>query len=216
MKKILVLVCVMMLAATAGQAQLRFGVKAGANVNSLSASVDEMVDEVKGATSYQFGVVFQAKALGFAVQPEVLYSVKSGLVDLDDDFGRAYLGTIDEVKFTSQNIEVPINLQYGLDLGLARAYLQAGPYVSFVAATMIDGEADFNENLKNSFKTFDFGAGVGAGLEVLNFQVAVKYDWGLGKLGEATVPTGIGSLPTDNPFNKLSNKTLSVSLAYLF
>jgi len=50
----------------------------------------------------------------------------------------------------------------------------------------------------------------------LNFQVAVKYDWGLGKLGEATVPTGIGSLPTDNPFNKLSNKTLSVSLAYLF
>lgn len=216
MKKILVLVCVMMLAATSGQAQLRFGVKAGANINSLSASVDDMLDEVKGATSYQFGVVFQAKALGFAVQPEVLYSVKSGLIDIDDLVVQAYLGTTDEVTFTSQNIEVPINLQYGLDLGLARAYLQAGPYVSFVAATLIDGEANFNDNLKNSFKTFDFGAGVGAGIEVLNFQLAVKYDWGLGKLGEATIPTGVGSVTTDNPFNKLSHKTLSVSLAYLF
>ncbi len=216
MKKILVLVCVMMLAATAGQAQLRFGVKAGANVNSLSASVDDMLDEVKGATSYQFGVVFQAKALGFAVQPEVLYSVKSGLIDIDDLVVQAYLGTTDEVTFTSQNIEVPINLQYGLDLGLARAYLQAGPYVSFVAATLIDGEANFNDNLKNSFKTFDFGAGVGAGIEVLNFQLAVKYDWGLGKLGEATIPTSDPNVRTDNPFNKLSHKTLSVSLAYLF
>lgn len=216
MKKILVLVCVMMLAATAGQAQLRFGVKAGANVNSLSASADDMLDEVKGATSYQFGVVFQAKALGFAVQPEVLYSVKSGLIDIDDLVVQAYLGTTDEVTFTSQNIEVPINLQYGLDLGLARAYLQAGPYISFVAATLIDGEANFNDNLKNSFKTFDFGAGVGAGIEVLNFQVAVKYDWGLGKLGEATIPTSVPNVMTDNPFNKLSHKTLSISLAYLF
>jgi hypothetical protein len=216
MKKILVLVCVMMLAATAGQAQLRFGVKAGANVNSLSASADDMLDEVKGATSYQFGVVFQAKALGFAVQPEVLYSVKSGLIDIDDLVVQAYLGTTDEVTFTSQNIEVPINLQYGLDLGLARAYLQAGPYISFVAATLIDGEANFNDNLKNSFKTFDFGAGVGAGIEVLNFQLAVKYDWGLGKLGEATIPTSVPNVRTDNPFNKLSHKTLSVSLAYLF
>jgi hypothetical protein len=216
MKKNLVFVCVMLLAVITSQAQVRFGLKAGANINSLSASVDDMVDQVKGATSYQFGVLFQAKAFGFAVQPEVLYSVKSGLVDVDDLLVQAYLGTTDEVMFTSQNIEVPLNLQYGLDLGLARAYLQAGPYVSFVAATLIDGEADFNENLKGSFKSFDFGAGVGAGIEVLNFQLAVKYDWGLGKIGEATIPTSVPNVTTDNPFSKLSHKTLSVSLAYLF
>ncbi|NLT02699.1 MAG: PorT family protein [Bacteroidales bacterium] len=214
MKRMLVLVCVMMLAATASQAQLHYGVKAGANINSLSASVDDMVDQVKGATSYQFGVVFQAKALGFAIQPEVLYSVKSGLID--DNTIKDYLATPDEVKFTSQNIEVPINLQYGFDFGLARAYLQAGPYVSFVASTMLNGDANFDDNLKNSFKTFDFGAGVGAGIEVLNVQLAVKYDWGLGKIGEATIPTGVGSLAVENPFSKLSNKTLSVSLAYIF
>lgn len=216
MKKLLVFVCAMMLAVTAGQAQLRFGVKAGANINSLSTSVDEMVDQVKGATSYQFGVLFQAKAFGLAIQPEVLYSVKSGMLNFDDPDIESYIGTA-EAKLTSQNVEVPVNLQFGLDLGIARAYLQAGPYVSFVAATLIDGEADFDDKLKNSFNTFDYGVGVGAGLEVFGLQIAVKYDWGLGKIGEATLPKFDGSGQTfANPFNNLSNRNLSISLAYLF
>lgn len=215
MKKNLLIMCIMLLVVTASQAQLRFGVKAGANINRLSASVDDMVDQVKGATSYQFGVLFQAKALGFAVQPEVLYSVKSGLINIDDPDVQAYIGAA-EAKFASQNIEVPVNLQYGLDLGLARAYLQAGPYVSFVAATLIDGESDYHENLKNSFNTFDYGVGVGAGVEILSIQLAVKYDWGMGKIGDASLPKMDGSQVIDNPFNKLSNRNLSISLAYLF
>lgn len=194
------------------QAQLKFGIKAGANVNSLSTDLNDMMDQVKNSTNYQFGVLLQAKALGFAIQPEVLYVAKSSQIkDLTvGDYNGA------TVEFKSQNIEVPVNLQYGFGFIIGRAYLQAGPYVSFVASTMIDGEKDFEENLKNSMSSFDYGVGAGFGVELLGFQLSARYDWGLGKLGDAQIPTSVVDAVENSPFGNMQNRTLNVSLAYLF
>ncbi len=213
MKRIACVLMALMAVVSVSQAQLKFGIKAGANVNNLSTDVSSMINEVKGATNYQFGVLMQAKALGFAVQPEVLYVVKSSLISNSTITG-LFSGA--EVEYKTQNIEVPVNLQYGIEFGVGRVYLQAGPYVSFVASTLMDGEEDFNENLKNSMSTFDYGVGAGVGAELLGFQLSVKYDWGLGKLGDAKIPTGVGGILVDNPFNDLKNRNLNVSLAYLF
>lgn len=210
------LACVLLALTTVvsvSQAQLKFGIKAGANVNSISTDVSSMINEVKEATNYQFGVLVQAKALGFAVQPEVLYVVKSSMIS--NSTITSLIGGAD-VEYKTQNIEVPVNLQYGIGFGIGRVYLQAGPYVSFVASTLMDGKADFNENLKSSMSTFDYGVGAGVGAELLGFQLSVKYDWGMGKLGDAKIPTGIGDIMIDNPFNDMKQRSLNVSLAYLF
>jgi len=209
MKRIACVLMALMTVISVSQAQLKFGIKAGANVSSLSTDMSSMVDQVKNATNYQFGVLLQAKALGFAVQPEVLYVVKSSMIK-NLTISGLYSGA--DVEYKTQNIEVPVNLQYGIGFGLGRVYLQAGPYVSFVASTLLDGEKNFNENLKNSMNTFDYGVGAGVGAELLGFQLSVKYDWGMGKLGDAT----ISGLTVDNPFNDMKNRTLNVSLAYLF
>jgi hypothetical protein len=207
MKRIACVVMALMTVVSVSQAQLKFGIKAGANVNNLTTDVSSMLNEVKGATNYQFGVLFQAKALGFVVQPEVLYVTKSSMIS-NSTITSLFSGA--DVEYKTQNIEVPINLQYGFSFIVGRVFLQAGPYVSFVASTFMNGEENFNETLKNSMSTFDYGVGAGAGVELLGFQLAAKYDWGLGKLGDAK----IGLL--DNPFNDMQHRTLNVSLAYLF
>jgi hypothetical protein len=213
MKRIACVLVAFMTVVSVSQAQLKFGIKAGANVNSLTSDVSAMLDQVKESSNYQFGVLFQAKALGFTVQPEVLYVVKSSMINNLTIEG-IYSG--DNVEYKTQNIEVPLNLQYGFGFIVGRAYLQAGPYVSFVASTLMDGEESFDQNLKNSMSTFDYGVGAGFGVELLGFQLSAKYDWGMGKLGDAHIPTGVGDAVTNNPFNNMQNKTLNVSLAYLF
>lgn len=213
MKRIACVLVAFMAVVSVSQAQLKFGIKAGANVNNLTSDVSDMIDQVKGSSTYQLGVLFQAKALGFTIQPEALYVVKSSMIN-NLTIDGIYSG--ENVEYKTQNIEVPINLQYGFGFIIGRAYLQAGPYVSFVASTLMDGEENFDEKLKNSMNTFDYGVGAGFGVELLGFQLSAKYDWGMGKLGDAHIPTGVGDAVINNPFNDMQNRTLNVSLAYIF
>ena len=210
MKKFFSLLAVVIFIAGTASAQLRYGVKGGANFSTLTES--SLADNVKGVTGYQFGFLFQYKASGFAFQPEVLYSVKGAEFDNSAAAG-LYLGT-GSVAYETQNIEIPLNLQYGLDMGIARAYLQAGPYVSFVTGGFIDGDADVYDSWKdaNAVNTIDVGVGVGAGFEYMGFQLAAKYDFGLVPMGDEQLLLGAQV----NPFYDMKTRNLSVSLAYLF
>jgi len=208
MKKIVILAVALFTFVSVSDAQLKFGVKAGANMSNFSTE-SNIIDQVKGATSYQFGILLQAKALGFAIQPEVLYSVKGG------EFNNSTLSGIlsgTDIKFQSQSIEIPVNLQFGLEAGPARVFLQAGPYVSFLTGALINDSRDNYETAKDYISTFDYGVGAGVGAELLGLQLTVKYDWGLSKLGKEEILAGNNI----NPFNELKNRNFNISLAYLF
>lgn len=206
MKKITLLALTMLFVTFISNAQLKFGVKAGANMSSFTTESD-LINFVKGSNSYQFGVVFQAKVLDFAIQPEVLYSVKGG------KFNNSRLSSLlTDTEFESQNIEIPVNVQYGFDAGLARVFVQGGPYVSFLTGGSINGSTGDFKNEKESFNAMDFGLGVWAGAELLGVQLAIRCDWGLTNIGEEKRVLGYNV----NPFNELKNTNVSVSLAYLF
>lgn len=208
MKKSILFALAMFFFSTISNAQLRFGVKAGTNLSNF-ASASSVLDQVKGATNYQFGVLFQAKAFGFAIQPEILYSVKSGQFS-NTKASDIISGT--DIEYQSNNIEIPVNLQFGLDMGPARIFLQGGPYVSFLTSALVNGSVDTYDRIKENMNTFDYGVGAGVGAEVMNLQLTVKYDWGLSKLGKESMLAG----ENVNPFNELQNRNLSISLAYLF
>lgn len=189
-------------------AQLRFGIKGGTNISSLE-STSSVIDQVKGSTNYQFGVLLQAKAMGFAIQPEVLYSVKSGM------FSNSNLAGIisgSNIEYQSRNIEIPVNLQFGVGFGPARIFAQCGPYVSFLTSALVNGEVDNYDKIKENINNFEYGFGAGVGAEVLNLQLTLKYDWGLSKLGKESILAG----QQINPFNELQNRNLSIGLAFLF
>jgi len=208
MKKTLYFALAMLLCSTISNAQLRFGVKAGTNLSNLS-STSSVIDQVKGATNYQVGVLLQAKAFGFAIQPEILYSVKSGQFS-NSNVSDIISGT--DIEYQSHNIEIPVNLQFGFGMGPARIFVQGGPYVSFLTGALVNGSTDSYDKIKENMNSFDYGFGTGVGAEFLNLQLTVKYDWGLSKIGKETMLAG----ENVNPFNELQNRNLSIALAFLF
>jgi len=209
MKKTTFIALALLLIAGVTNAQTRLGIKAGANISSLSTDASSIIDQVKGSTNYQFGVVLQTHVLGLILQPEVLYSVKGGQFNnsiVSDLFSES------DMKWKSQNIEVPLNIQLGFGLPFARAFIQGGPYVSFMTGALINGSSKQYEDVKDYVNNFDYGVGAGAGVELMGIQLSFKYDWGLSKLGKEEMLAGQNM----NPFNELQNRNLSISLAYIF
>jgi len=217
MKKFMALLLVVFLFVNVANSQLRFGVKGGLNVSSLSTT-SSAIDQVKAASSYQAGLLMQIKLGGFAFQPELLYSIKGGDLQVGDAPKlREYIGAITSLDYKTQNIDVPLNFQYGIDMGLARIYAQAGPYLSFQLAGALNGNTELYDKVDDnlSFNKFDWGIGLGVGVELFSFQIAAKYDFGMNSVGNETVVSSITNANV-NPFYDVKNRNLNISLAYLF
>ncbi len=213
-------------------AQLKLGVKAGVNISNLSGyTSQDLINDVKGANSYQFGILAKVK-LGnfFSLQPEVLLSMKGA--ELTNDQSNAALNTLstlmgetipNSLHLKTTYLEVPLNIQAGIGLGsLARIYGQVSPYLSYLISDNVDGAEDFYAAYKNflsnydgaqPLNSFDYGIGLGAGVEVLFLQLSVKYDFSLNEFKEVA-----GTILDDvNPlFSSLKHRNLSISLAFLF
>lgn len=213
-------------------AQLKFGVKAGANISNLSGyTSQDLINDVKGANSYQFGVLAKIN-LGnfFSLQPEVLLSMKGA--ELTNDQSNAALNTLstlmgkdipNSLHLKTTYLEVPLNIQAGVSLGsLARVYGQVSPYLSYLISDDVDGAEDFYAAYKDflsnydgaqPLNSFDYGVGLGAGVELLFLQLSVKYDFSLNEFKEVA-----GTVLNDvNPlFSSLRHRNLSISLAFLF
>ena len=190
MKRILVIasvICAFLIVSTNAQAQLlRFGVKAGATFNKFN--LGDGLDNFKNDsyTGWQAGIMARIKVplTGLAIQPEALYSVVG-----NDDLKFGYL-------------QIPINLQFGFDLLVARIYAQAGPYFGY--AVKLPNDDGWDEKAKDVFKKQDWGIGVGLGADLFNrLNVALKYDFGLQNVSD------IGDVD-------LKNRTLNLSVGYFF
>jgi hypothetical protein len=204
-------------------AQFRLGVKGGANYSDLSTAgmTTDLIGEVNAITSWHAGAVFQYKIFDFVIQPELLFSVQGGDL-LNEPYPdgsaplRELVGTGTTVAYRSQNLMLPINLQYGREFGKFRVYVQAGPYLNYLLYGTIDGSVDTWEDVNDKwdFNRFTLGFGFGAGAEIKGFQVSLRYDFDGNEIGEkgtnAHVSTNI------NPFYDMKERNLGVSVGYLF
>jgi hypothetical protein len=155
MRKILLILIAFMFAGSI-HAQLRFGVKAGVNFSEFNSK--EQILQKEGA-AWQLGLASQFKIplTGIGIQPELLYSVNKG-----DDNSIGY--------FT-----VPINLRWQpLPIPFIKPVILAGPYFGY--AVNFKGFDDI--------KRFDWGIGLGAGVEIWKLQIEGRYNWGLQDIRE--------------------------------
>lgn len=232
MKKTAIILVMFLLVQSFSFAQIRFGVKAGANISKLSGHTSQdLINDIRGAGSYQAGLLAKMKLTNFlCLQPELLLSNKGGI--LANDQSNAALNALSAVvgkpipnslHLKTTYLELPLNFQVGLSLGnLARVYGQAGPYVSVLLADNLKGAEDFYEAYKNfldkydgakPLNSFDYGIGLGAGIELFFLQLSVKYDFGLNEFKEVA---GITGTDVNSLFSSLKNRNLSISLALLF
>ncbi len=153
----------------------RVGVMGGFTSSSTSI---KNVDN-KSVSLYHIGLTAEIPLLGgFSVQPSVLYQVK-GLSA--DKWGSANISeTVGSFETKVGYLEVPVQIQWGPDLLLFRPYVFAEPFAGFRLGQ--DTKGVFADGLKDSLRKFEYGLGLGAGLEVWKLQVSFKYFWNFGDI----------------------------------
>ena len=206
MKKILLIATALMLLSVPGFSQ--FGIKGGFNFTSFG-DIDLGKDATyktafEKKTGFHVGMLYKFKIpmIGLAIQPELLYSQVQGDLSISKTSSQSVSGTTSNVKMTY--LQLPVALQWGVDLMLFRPYLQVVPYVG-VALDNATG----NKNLEWDLNKFRYGIGLGAGIDIWKLQVSGRYCWDLGKVADF-------EWQGTKTFKGGKNKGFELSLAILF
>lgn len=189
-------------AAVPSQAQFKFGLKAGAAINSLKFSNSE---ELKSSFSKdnRAGFVggamieFTVPVIGLGFDLSALY-VHRETKSVDEDF--------DNIK--RDYIDIPINLKYKLSIPVinkvVKPFVTTGPSFAFLTSKKAIEDAYKN-------KSVDIAWNFGFGLELLSHvQVAASYGLGLTNTLKA-----VGVTDNSEKING-KNRYWTVTAAYLF
>ena len=175
-----------------------FGVTAGLDFNSVR--VQDIKTDAK--VGWNAGVVYSFDfPLGFSLQPSILYTQKS-----------AALG-VSSLTHTMGSVTVPVSVQWGPNLLVARPFLDVTPYVGYALVNNIKGSIADLEGVLKGEKSLDYGVGVGAGLSVWKLQAVVRYNWSFGAMDSLDGFKGIlvENLKSDSVYGGIS-----VNVAYFF
>lgn len=171
MKK-LFFVSLFTVAAVTMNAQVKFGIKAGANFSKFSGS-----DAKLGDVSPKYKIGFTGGGLvnipvneTFSVQPEVLYSMEGSKYEEDGD----------KLVYHTDYINIPVMVQYNA----SGFYGETGPQVGFLINAKGDN-GDVSVDIKDSFKSINFSWGVGLGYKLPNgFGVGARYNIGIANIAD--------------------------------
>lgn len=189
-----VVLCCLVFAMPA-QAQIKFGVKAGVNMNKV-----DFTSSVKSQdyTGFYVGPMVDVNIpfLGFGVDGALLYSQKG--IDAQD---------ANSSKTTIKEIAIPLNLKYTLGFGsTAGFFVAAGPQFAFnMDKNANDGQRDY------SFKTANMSFNIGAGFKLMtHFQISATYNIPINKSADYS-----NSSENQKVYN-CKTKGWLFGLAYLF
>jgi len=223
MKKLTVVFFLLSMALVSN-AQFRYGIKAGANYSDLSvssASSATMITEVNAMPAWRAGAIVEYRLQDFSFQSELVYSIEGGdLLNRLPTRGSAKLASMvgpeTIVSYQSQNLIIPLNFQYGRDLGKVHMYALVGPYVSFLLSGSINGETKLWNDVQDTwgFNKVDLGFGFGCGAELKNLQLTLRYDFGGTEIGKKVTNSHVTT--NLNPFFDMKERNLSLSLGYFF
>ena len=175
MKKFIVIVASLLIAVSA---HAQFGVVAG--ITSSSSNLKDAVADVQAQniTQYHVGLTYKLDLGLIAIQPSIIYNMKGTKLNV------ANIGAT-ELDYKTGYVEVPVQLQAGLNLGVARIYGFAEPFVGYAITNQVnsslakDPQATWN-NIKSKL---EYGVGLGVGVELIkHVQVSAKYFWNMGSM----------------------------------
>jgi hypothetical protein len=173
-------------------AQIQFGVKAGANLASLNGSG---VTGAKTKLDFNAGILASIKVPGsFSIQPEVIYSGQGAKLT-------SFNGL--EEKVNLGYINVPVLLKYHFPLGL---FAETGPQFGFLlsAKSKIGStSADYKSYVNST--DFSWAFGVGYMIPIVKLGVDARYNLGITDAAKNSSTTG-----------SFKNNIFQVGVFYLF
>lgn len=197
------------------QAQIKFGVKAGLNVNSFNVKNLPMAMDKKNRNGFFAGVTADVTIplAGLGADASLLYDNRcigfgANPADFDEDAEDGY----EKYHKTFHYISLPINVKYTVGLSsIASVYLATGPQFSWNVGDRHWTFEDADEGWE--LKSSQFSWNVGCGATVLSHvRVGYNYNIALGNTAEMT----LGDTAENAMKGKLKNNTHQISLTYLF
>lgn len=191
--------------------------RAGIALGFTSSSSNAKNVDANSIGRYHFGLTAELPiAYGFAVQPAVYYQTKGtrlsevGPENFKLDAKAAYL-------------EVPVQIQWGPDLVAFRPYVFAEPFVGYG----LFAKAKRSENGASPMKTtsfkgagmarWEYGLGLGAGIDIWRIQFSVKYFWNFGSLySESGKMNDVGKTVKEAFKDGRNFNGVTFTLAYMF
>lgn len=159
----------------------KFGIKGGVNLTNMY--VKDVSDE---NMKVGFNAGFFAKlpvTRGFSIQPELLYTSKGAKETYNN-----FIEGKGEYRFNLNYIELPVLAV----INVARNFnVHVGPYVSYLAAANIKDLKD-NGTIQNvtdlkadNFNRIDYGVAGGLGIDISNFTIGARYNYGFREIGKS-------------------------------
>mgnify|MGYP003307052627 CR=1 FL=1 len=126
--------------------------------------------DMKACTGFNAGVMYNIPLVsGLAIQPELLYNVKGASLDAID------------LKSQLGYVELPVQLQWGLDLLLLRPYIFTEPFIGYAvnwSASESHTSIGSDLSLDKLNSRLEYGLGVGAGVDLFDrIQLSFRYYW---------------------------------------
>ena len=203
-KKIMLALMVAIVGISSANAQFRFGIKAGMNINKIHFSDVNKNLQPDNSCGWNVGVMaeFTVPIVGLCFDASLLYSRMNNAIS-DDVDGAAKDVTDSDMTYGKNFLEIPINIKYKFQIpvvaSIIKPYLFTGPSFAFkLDKSIMD-------------KTFQAAWNVGVGLELFrHLQIAGSYGFGMNNVAkevfnEANVET-----------LKAKNNYWTISAAYLF
>lgn len=145
-----------------------FIIKGGVNVPNQTA-----VSDITSFNSWFAGIGVQSfSRAGFSIQPELLYRVNG--VTLED-----------AKSYKLNTIELPVNIQWGIDLLVAKPFIFVTPFAGY---NLINAEGAGDDLVLNMLekvcRSLEYGAGIGAGINIWKLQLTGRYNWTFGQIDD--------------------------------
>ena len=197
-----------MMFATSANAQVKFGLKGGLNVTSMSFSED--VFDASNKTGFFVGPMVKVTVpiVGLSFDAAALYDQKETDIkyNVEGEFGKTTV--------RQKSINIPVNVRYGFGLSsLANAFLFAGPQWGINVG---DKNFKWNETSSYSLKKSNFSVNVGAGVTLLShLQISANYNIACGKSADASLVKAAVAL-TNAGKDKSRNNSWQIALGYWF
>jgi len=195
MKKIILSLGLLAGISATAQAQVSFGVKAGATLTNFMG--DDVSDESDNKVGFLAGAVanFAVNDM-FSVQPEVLFSQKGSKSG--------------DVKSNLNYIDVPVMVKVNTGDNGSGLFFELGPQFGLLmSAKATDGDESID--IKDLSNTFDFGYAAGLGYQLesgLNF--GLRYNGGITNVTKEIDLLGTTVQP------KSRNSAFQLSVGYMF
>lgn len=185
----------------AADAGIRFGVKAGLNVNNLH--FNQSLFDAKNRAGFTGGVMTEIMipVVGIGFDASLMYTRMNSR-----DYVNTSYDNVEEVQFGKDFIEIPVNVKYKLSLpaieSLIKPYVYTGPTFAF----------KLNKNTIEYMKarTCQVAWNIGLGIELIkHLQVQASYGFGINNVAQYTELVSTEKL-------KVKNNYWTVTAAWLF